>query len=143
MLLSGISNNIVQTVELFWRSLHCACCVVDCAHQIGSRAAGSSSSFSLLIVLLTMSDIFDFARESGCQTHAMACGAGTGVFLLIKVSEISFLLLYFCLDLFGAIPSSRTSRMTFTYPFTTENHSVTSKICSSGIVAFAIFRRIW
>jgi len=29
-------------------------------------------------------------RESGCQTHAMACGAGIGVFLLIKVSVWSF-----------------------------------------------------
>ncbi|XP_073266120.1 E3 ubiquitin-protein ligase PRT6 isoform X1 [Populus alba] len=27
-------------------------------------------------------------RESGCQTHAMACGAGTGVFLLIKRTTI-------------------------------------------------------
>ncbi|KAG6769474.1 hypothetical protein POTOM_025112 [Populus tomentosa] len=27
-------------------------------------------------------------RESGCQTHAMACGAGTGVFLLIKDIQI-------------------------------------------------------
>lgn len=117
--------------------------MVDCALRIGSHAAGSSASFILLLVLLIMSDIFDFTRESGCQTHAMACGAGTGVFLLIKVSGISFLLLYFCLDLFDAIPSFRTSRMTFTYPFTTENHSVTSKICSSGIVAFPILRRIW
>lgn len=27
-------------------------------------------------------------RESGCQTHAMACGAGTGVFLLIRKTTI-------------------------------------------------------
>ncbi|XP_024031264.1 E3 ubiquitin-protein ligase PRT6 [Morus notabilis] len=27
-------------------------------------------------------------RESGCQTHAMACGAGTGIFLLIKKTTI-------------------------------------------------------
>ncbi|KAG5582873.1 hypothetical protein H5410_053500 [Solanum commersonii] len=27
-------------------------------------------------------------RESGCQTHAMACGAGTGVFLLIKKTTV-------------------------------------------------------
>ncbi|KAK1563726.1 hypothetical protein Q3G72_031804 [Acer saccharum] len=27
-------------------------------------------------------------RENGCQTHAMACGAGTGVFLLIKRTTI-------------------------------------------------------
>ena len=27
-----------------------------------------------------------FYRESGCQTHAVTCGAGTGVFLLIRVS---------------------------------------------------------
>ncbi|KAH7866689.1 hypothetical protein Vadar_023643 [Vaccinium darrowii] len=27
-------------------------------------------------------------RESGCQTHAMACGAGTGAFLLIKKTVI-------------------------------------------------------
>ncbi|GAV69454.1 zf-UBR domain-containing protein [Cephalotus follicularis] len=27
-------------------------------------------------------------RESGCQTHAMACGAGTGVFLLIRRTTI-------------------------------------------------------
>lgn len=26
-----------------------------------------------------------FSRESGCQTHAKACGAGIGVFLLIRV----------------------------------------------------------
>lgn len=68
--------------------------MVDSALRIGSHAAGSSASFFLLIVLLIMSDIFDFARESGCQTHAMACGAGTGVFLLIKVNGICFLLLY-------------------------------------------------
>ncbi|PON76120.1 TFIIE transcription factor [Trema orientale] len=27
-------------------------------------------------------------RESGCQTHAMACGAGTGIFLLIRRTNI-------------------------------------------------------
>lgn len=144
MLLAGILNNVVQTVQLFWRSLHCVCCVVDSAVLIGSRAAGSNASLIfLMIVLLIMSDILDFARESGCQTHAMACGAGTGVLLLIKVSDISSLLLYFCLDLLDAILSFRKSRMTSTCPFTTENHGITSKICSSGIVAFPIFRRIW
>lgn len=26
-----------------------------------------------------------FLRESGCQTHSVTCGAGTGIFLLIRV----------------------------------------------------------
>lgn len=32
-----------------------------------------------------MTFLFCLVRESECQTHAMACGAGTGAFLLIKV----------------------------------------------------------
>lgn len=33
---------------------------------------------------------FYYRRESGCYTHAMACGAGTGVFLSIRVWLFSF-----------------------------------------------------
>lgn len=35
-----------------------------------------------------------FLRESGCQTHAITCGAGTGVYLLIRVLRLVLSLLW-------------------------------------------------
>ena len=41
---TGVSNNAALNAKHFLRSLHCACCVVDCAPQVGNCAAGLFST---------------------------------------------------------------------------------------------------
>lgn len=62
--------------------------MVDYARRAGKLAAGLIEftikffSFFRLISLFTLKL---FCSASGCQSHAATCGAGTGVFLLIRV----------------------------------------------------------
>lgn len=52
-------------------------CIVSCEHV--------SSLWHYIQQISSFTFCFLTFRESDCQTHAMACGAGIGVFLLIKV----------------------------------------------------------
>lgn len=87
-------------------------------------------------------------RESGCQTHAVACGSGTGVFLLIRVSimvprrpgqYICFLYLvcYFLWPLF-----STEEIVNFFFLLIENNYSV-AKICTTGSLAITLLGCFW
>lgn len=51
-----------------------------------SNDLGSLYHSCIWLLMRIWKDLFCYiSRESGCQTHAATCGAGTGVFLLIRV----------------------------------------------------------
>lgn len=115
---------------------------------------------------------FFILRESGCQTHAVTCGAGTGVFLLIRVSysllmliefwitsllPLSFLFafhlvlwIFFLSYLDTSFPcfllSSYFSWILNIYWVVfvlAENNNPTTEICTSSPLAFSLLRCFW
>ncbi|XP_057971426.1 E3 ubiquitin-protein ligase PRT6 [Malania oleifera] len=55
---------------------------------IKQRCPDCEPALCLLCGRLCSASLKPCCRESGCQTHAMACGSGTGVFLLIRKTTV-------------------------------------------------------
>lgn len=93
--LLGISRNLAAAARKFWKNLHYVFFVEGCVLPYGTLVAGicfafhvpNCHSYCFGSQINTMPTYF--YRESSCQTHAVTCGAGTGVYLLIRVSPLS------------------------------------------------------
>lgn len=107
----GVSKNLAATARKLSKNLHYVFCVEDCVLPCIDLVAGICFAFASLqiIVLLYLDCLFRnpnnyvatyYYRESGCQTHAVTCGAGTGVYLLIRVSPLFLVDPSFYLSLF-------------------------------------------
>lgn len=102
--LLGVSKNLAATARKLSKNLHYVFCVEDCVLPCGDLVAGICIAFTSLQILFFSKLLPSqkpnsyvptyFYSESGCQTHAVTCGAGTGVYLLIRVSPLSLSLLW-------------------------------------------------
>ena len=77
---------------------HCVCFVANYVRLVGNHAAGDRTLLVKVPITLCCAIIYQtpvlilfVCRTGKCQNHALQCGAGIGIFLLVRVRTSSVL----------------------------------------------------